>query len=302
MTNNFSQRESSSGATAPTPTWTKEVPTKANVEELLELVTGLPNIKARMSEVRGSQYLFSSGDEKNATYYLWNMVNEAGGQIKSPTNIDDIENQIQKDITRVQVTPLPDPRGPDEDFEKRISNGWEFYADLATVVYLHPTYSRPDHCEDCKPLKRAGMLEYGRKNEVVKEESERTASSDSPGSGHGMVSRARTSVIRSTVSSFLVVDLTVKLPFHLWLSSIQVLNFDNSVQLSKKPRFFVNGTPHKRGSRAILNNQIHTKAVDWEWGGGERCQGVAGRVWEAVLATNDLKFKYHHKPLSSVSH
>ncbi|KAF9258190.1 hypothetical protein L218DRAFT_964707 [Marasmius fiardii PR-910] len=83
---------------------------------MFKIMTGLPDIEARMSEIKGSQYMFSSkAADGKETYYLWNTVNEMGGQITYPTDVKDIENQIKKNITKVKVTPLPD--SPDSDEE-----------------------------------------------------------------------------------------------------------------------------------------------------------------------------------------
>ncbi|KAF9261304.1 hypothetical protein L218DRAFT_1001818 [Marasmius fiardii PR-910] len=116
MTNPES-KATSSEAMAAGPDWTSNVPTKENVEQMLKIMTGLPNIQVRMSEIKGTQYFFQSmaADSKEITYYLWNTSNEDGGKVTYPTKVQDIENQIKKDITKVKVTPLPDLPGSDEE-------------------------------------------------------------------------------------------------------------------------------------------------------------------------------------------
>ncbi|KAF9261373.1 hypothetical protein L218DRAFT_946179 [Marasmius fiardii PR-910] len=116
MTNNFSQRATPSAAAAGAPTWTDDVPSKVNAARMFHIMTGLPDIEARMSEIKGSQYMFSSkAADGKETYYLWNTVNETGGQITSPMNLDAIKNQIMRDIRKVQVGPLPNQPESDEE-------------------------------------------------------------------------------------------------------------------------------------------------------------------------------------------
>lgn len=84
--------------------WTDQDFLKATVEAMLAQMTDLPNIQLKLSEVKGTQYLFQSGSK----YYFWNTVTESGAEVTGPTDYNQLLDQMGRDMRGVQVTELPE--------------------------------------------------------------------------------------------------------------------------------------------------------------------------------------------------
>ncbi|KAF8637238.1 hypothetical protein AX17_002969 [Amanita inopinata Kibby_2008] len=97
---------SASKAKIPTG-WTDKNPSAATVEKMLRVMTNLPNVQLRLSQIKGSMYVFQSGTK----YYLWNDVTESGSEVTDPTDYNKLLEQIGKDLRKVRVKLLPEPPG-----------------------------------------------------------------------------------------------------------------------------------------------------------------------------------------------
>lgn len=82
--------------------WTTNVAARDRVEAMLSRCTSLPDVQVKLCDEEGSMYLFASGDK----YYLWNCVSEEGGQVTRPTEYEELLRQMDRDITKVEVSPL----------------------------------------------------------------------------------------------------------------------------------------------------------------------------------------------------
>jgi len=93
-------------ATSRKPEWTEKINMKENVENGLELKTGLTKIDVVLEEVRGSRYVFAGFNQKlgpRLQYFFWNCVTESCDRITKPLGKVNIIDQIKKDITKVTV-------------------------------------------------------------------------------------------------------------------------------------------------------------------------------------------------------
>ena len=86
-------------STVPTG-WTATVFARDKVEAMLSRCTLLPNVQVKLQETDGTQYLFQSG----TAYYFWNTANEVGAQVTSPTDYNQLLQQMGADIAKVQAT------------------------------------------------------------------------------------------------------------------------------------------------------------------------------------------------------
>ena len=102
--------DAASAAPAPPQGWTNNIPRANAIEQILRTVTNLSNIQVKLVEVRGTRYLFTSGQ----TYYLWNTVTESGGSVEDPKDEKKLYELLGSDIRKVRVNPLPEPAGLEE--------------------------------------------------------------------------------------------------------------------------------------------------------------------------------------------
>lgn len=85
--------------------WTNKISAraKAQVEDMLEEETNLPNVMLDLAETAGNQYLFTSG----LTFYFWNVATQAGVRVLNQTDKAKLYAQIEEDIRKVETERLP---------------------------------------------------------------------------------------------------------------------------------------------------------------------------------------------------
>jgi hypothetical protein len=84
--------------------WTSNIYAVSTLKKVLTKMTNLPNLQILLQKKNDSRYLLSSGSK----YYFWNSVLESGDLVEDPTDYNKLLQQMEKDITKVQVKPLPD--------------------------------------------------------------------------------------------------------------------------------------------------------------------------------------------------
>ena len=82
--------------------WTSRLYAADRIALTLSRCTGLLNIRVRLGEIEGGQFLFQSGDN----FYLWRNASEEGAQITWPKTYDEIVQQLESDATKIQVRAL----------------------------------------------------------------------------------------------------------------------------------------------------------------------------------------------------
>jgi hypothetical protein len=83
--------------------WMDKIYAVSMLEKMVATMTKLHNVKILLQKEKDSLYLFRSGD----TYYFWNLVMESGASVVNPKDYDKLLRQMDDDITKVEVKPLP---------------------------------------------------------------------------------------------------------------------------------------------------------------------------------------------------